>query len=308
MRIGILGPGAIGSMIASLLYKKNYQVTCFGTENSVESIQQKGIQIRSQLFGDFLSYPHSETCASSNVDILFVTVKSPALKTALKRVANAIGEDTVIVSLLNGIGHREVIRGVFGEKVVVGTIGAIEVELSEERDILHRSLMFPHIEIASDADVCVKKLYSLSKIINSAGLSVAIGGSENEVIWRKLTRLSPIATMTAYTQSSLGELRSDHKNRLMLEAVVKEICQIAQKQSLSFSPDEVMLQIDSLPSSLTTSMQRDIRLGKPSEIDSILEMPIEIGISFGLSLEVMRYCYSQITSQFKFDKKASLSR
>lgn len=294
MKIGILGPGAIGSLLSALLCRSGYNVYCYGTEHAVGSIRQNGIQVKSGVFGDFNSRPIASVGASSAVDILFIAVKAPALGAALDSIADSIGSDTAIVSLLNGIGHRELIRRVFGPKVVVGTIGAVEASLSEDRVVQHWSPMIPHMEIASDTDVSSETLSSIVAVVRNAGLSATIRNNENEVIWRKLARLSAIATMTAYTQLPVGEIRTDKQFRAQMQAIVDELCQIARAEGVGCSAADVMHQIDGLPDALTTSLQRDICAGRPSEIESILGEPIRHGQSLGLSLPTMEHCYSHI--------------
>ena len=297
MEIGILGPGAIGSLLAALLCRSGYHVYCFGSKHAVESIRRNGIKVNSSVFGDFKSHPIPIGCATHTVDILFITVKAPALGAALDSVSGSIGRDTAIVSLLNGIGHRERIRDAFGRKVVVGTIGAVEASLSDDRVVQHRSPMIPHMEIASDSDVSTEKLSSIAAVVRSVGFSATIGNSENEVIWRKLARLSAIATMTAYTQSPVGEIRTDKHSRAQLQSIIEELCRIARTQGVDSSAVDVMHQIDALPEALTTSMQRDISAGRPSEIESILGEPIRLGQSLGIALPTMEHCYSYIKSR-----------
>lgn len=297
MRIGVLGPGAIGGLLAALLCRSGNRVSCFGREQAVNSIQRQGIRVKSSVFGDFEVHPISSVKAASPLDVIFITVKAPALEVALDSISGCIGNETAIVPLLNGIGHRELIRKAFGSKVVVGTIGAIEVSLSDDRVVLHRSLMIPQMEIASDADISSEIVSAIASTVNNAGLSVTIGANENEVIWKKLARLSATATMATYSQSPIGMVRSNRQSRSLLGSIVEELCQIARSQGVPLLATDIMLQIDSLPETLTTSMQRDVSKGRPSEIESILGGPLRLGQSLGLSLPVMELCYSHIKGQ-----------
>lgn len=299
MKIGVLGPGAIGGLIAALLWKSGNEVYCIGTEEAVDSINQKGISVKSDVFGDFSSYPIAMQVAAFDLDVIIVSVKSPSLEVALRSISTCADKGAVIVPLLNGIGHRELIRRQYGARVAVGSIGAIEVLLSDGREILHKSPMVPHVDISSNYDVEQEQLELIATALKESGLSVDIRKNEDEVIWRKLIRLSAVATMTAYTQSPIGEVRTDRKSRACLENVVIELCQIARTQGFECMPQEVMHQIDGLPSLLCTSMQRDIAAGKPSEIESILGEPIRFGRSIGLSLPMMESCYMRLISSIK---------
>jgi 2-dehydropantoate 2-reductase len=297
MKIGILGPGAIGSLLASLFLRVGNRVCCIGTLTAVEAIKNNGILIKSNVFGDFISRPNSSTNPSSVFDLVFVTVKSYELKNSLKKITDCINSDTVIVILLNGIGNREVVRNIYPDKVIVGTIGAIEVSLGEGRIVNHVSPMIPHIEIASDHDVKFEALSNIAALINNAGLSVTIGNNENEVMWRKLIRLCAVATMTAISDLPIGKIRSDNKLRTQLEQIVSELCSIASTQGFSCLMVDVMRQIDALPENMTTSLQRDIKLDKYTEIESILGEPIKLGAKLGLNLPRMKHSYLYLKSK-----------
>jgi 2-dehydropantoate 2-reductase len=289
--IGIIGPGAIGSLLASLFFRAGNRICCIGTLPAVESIKRNGIQIKSSVYGNFISRPNSSTNPSSIFDLVFVTVKSYELKNSLKTMTDCIGNDTLIVILLNGIGNREIIRSTYSGKVIVGTIGAIEVSLGENRIVNHISPMIPHIEIASDSDVKFETLTNIAALIKSAGLSVTIGKNENEVMWRKLIRLCAVATMTAISDLPIGKIRSESKLRGQLEQIVSELCSIALTQGFDCSVVDVMWQIDTLPENMTTSMQRDIKFAKFTEIESILGEPIKLGNKLGLNLPCMKDSY-----------------
>lgn len=297
LEIGVLGPGAIGSLLAALLFRAGYNATCLGREQTVEDIRRRGIPVRSELFGNFVAYPKAEHSPSSKLNILFVTVKSPALSVALKSVSVGVGENTVVVTLLNGIGHRERIRAAFGSRVVVGTIGSIEASLGEDGAVLHQSMMTPHIEIASDADIAPETLKHIAAMLSGVGFSAEIGISEDEVIWRKLARLSAIATLTSYSGMPVGTIRDNPQLRPLLLAVTDELCQVARTQNVQLSTEDVMRQIDALPSFLTTSMQRDVMAHKLSEVDSILGEPIQLAKKHGISVPMMQHCYEKIQRQ-----------
>jgi len=300
IKIGVLGPGAVGSLLAASLCKSGFNVSCFGSQRAVDSILEYGIRVKSTIFGDFVAYPKCNPTAHSLLDVIFVTVKAPALDASLEQIVPYIGPNTVIVTLLNGIGHREKIRQIFGSRVAVGVIGSVEVYLDEDRTVLHRSKVAPHIEIASDSDVESKILSSISVILKQCGFSILIGVNENQVIWNKLVRLAAIATLSTYSQKDVGSIRSEARLRNLLEAIVQELCLIAKTQDVQLSVIEVMHQIDNLPGSLTTSLQRDVEAGKASEFDSILGESLRLGRLCGITMPAIEYCYSSILARINF--------
>jgi 2-dehydropantoate 2-reductase len=297
INIGVLGPGAVGSLMASSLCKSGYNVSCLGSQRATNTILDTGIRVKSSFFGDSVAYPDCNPFLGSFFDVVFITVKAPVLIDSLEQISPYIGPNTVIVTLLNGIGHREKIRQTLDCRVVVGVIGSVEVYLDEDRVVQHKSNVAPHIEIASDLGVEVEVLLSISLILRQCGFSVHIGANENQVIWNKLVRLAAIATLTTYSQKNVGKIRSDALTRSLLETVVRELCLIAKTQDVKISSEDVIHQIDNLPESLTTSMQRDIQAGKVSEIDSILGETLRLGKLYGIAAPSINYCYSSILAR-----------
>jgi 2-dehydropantoate 2-reductase len=297
IKIGVLGPGAIGSLLAASLCKFGFDVSCFGSQQAADSILKRGIRVKSIVFGDFVAYPKCNSSENSLFDFIFVTVKAPALAASLENIAPYVGSSTTFVTLLNGIGHREKIREIFGSQVVVGVIGSVEVSLDEDRTVLHKSKVVPHIEIASDFDVESEVLSSISVILKHCGISVLIGANENQVIWRKLVRLAAIATLSTYSQKDIGAIRTETRLRNLLEAMVHELCLIAEAEDVQLSVIDVMHQIDNLPESLTTSLQRDVEAGRVSEFESIIGESLRIGRLCGISIPTIEYCYSSILAR-----------
>jgi 2-dehydropantoate 2-reductase len=294
MKIGVLGPGAVGSLVAALFWRSGYQVVCVGTHRAVESIRKDGIKVQSAVYGDFVALPDAGQLLLEPVDVLFVAVKSPFLVDALASVANEVSSSTAVVSLLNGLGHREEMRRQLGLHVVVGTIGAVEVALSDTRAVQHRSSMRPHIDIASDRHVAKEMLQRIVLALEGVGLSARIGQSENDVIWRKLVRLCAIGAMTTYSRMPLGRVRSDPALRSSMRRVVDEVTQVALLEGVDVRADQVMRQIDGLPETLTTSLQRDVASGSTSEIEAIVGGVLRLGREHGLLMPTLQSTYSSI--------------
>lgn len=299
LNIGILGPGGIGGLLAALLCKSGYQVYCFGSKQGNEAIKHKGLMVNSVVYGDFKIKPLYELSKLDHVDILFLCVKSPILKGALESVISYVNRNTVVVSLLNGLGHREKIKHLIDSNLVVGTIGAVEVSMKPDRTIDHRSSMTPHITIASNSGVSRDRLLEVVSVLKNSRLSAELCQHENNVTWKKLTRLAAIASITSYTGSPLGPSRIEKKSRELLLSLVEELCQIAHAEGVDLGVNEVVQQIDKLPETLTTSLQRDISANIPSEIDSIILSPINLGKKLGLPTDALEFCYSHIKKQIE---------
>lgn len=294
LSIGILGPGAIGGLLAGLFCKEGHTVYCIGRESTASLIKNQGIKIESQVFGYFTVKPYADTKLSTPVDILFVTLKAPFLKEALHAIGHRQIENAIIIPLLNGVGHREIIREKLGAHVAVGMIGMIEVVKNSDNIIQHLSNTKPHVDIASDSDISVIDLKKLVDIMNAVGISTSMLNSEAEVIWSKLVRLSAIASTTAAFQMTVGAIRSDPEKRKVLQAIIREGAMVALHDGVDINPQKVSKQIDSLPETLMTSLQRDVHEHRASEIESITGGVLKLARSYNIPAPAHENAYEMI--------------
>jgi 2-dehydropantoate 2-reductase len=294
LRIGILGPGAIGGFLAGLFWREGHDVLCVGRNEEVLAIEKGGIHIESPIFGNFVAFPKASLKLDDTVDVLFITIKSPFLNNALESLDAIHVESAVVVPLLNGLGHSDVIRAQVGPRVAVGMIGLIEVTKGEDGIIRQLSRQNPHIDLASDSDIAEISLEKVAEAIRTAGITTSILRTEAEVIWKKLVRLSAIASLTAAYQKTVGAIRSEPQLRRLLEEIVREGALVALHEGVDINPDEIINQIDSLPETLTTSLQRDVKAHTPSEVESITGGILRLAESCGIQVPTHEHAYRLI--------------
>jgi len=297
LRIGILGTGAIGGVLAGLFWREGHDVLCVVRNAAALAIEKGGIHIESPIFGSFVAHPKASVKLDDAVDVLFITTKSPFLNNALESIDVKQVENAVVVSLLNGVGHREVIRARLGARVAVGMIGMIEVAKGKDGIIRQLSRQNPHIDLASDGDIPKASLDKIAEVIRGAGISTSILKTEAEVIWKKLVRLSAIASLTASFQKMVGTIRSDPQLRKFLEEIVREGALVALHEGVDINPDEVIRKIDSLPETLMTSLQRDVQAHTPSEVDSITGGVLRLAKLYGIPAPAHEHAYGLIKKQ-----------
>jgi len=297
LRIGILGPGGIGGLLAALFWRSGHSVICIGNNHSVKQINSSGLSIDSAVYGKYIAEPKASEKLSCKVDILFIAVKSQDLSEALKRVEITSIQNGIVVSLLNGIGHSSIIRDQLGKTLAVGTIGHVEA-IKVVGGVKHLSSWQPQIEVASNSDIPNEKLRSLVKIMNTVGLVTSVLQREEEVIWNKLARLNAIASMTAAYQCTIGEVMADDKATDLLIGLVEEGVQVAQKEGVCINSNEVLNQIKKLPNSLTTSLKRDIEEKKHSELEFITGGVIAFAKKYGISTPKHEQVYDLINNLF----------
>jgi 2-dehydropantoate 2-reductase len=276
-RVAILGPGAVGGVIAVGLKRAGVPVVCVARPGTADVIGSDGLTLR---HGEEVETvrPEVTTDLREPVELLLVTVKAPALEDALGRIH---GPAETIVPLLNGIEHVQTIRSAFpSSRVVAGTIGFIEAWL-ERPGVVRQNTPRTVMTVASDAGE------ETAELLRRSGVEVRVDGSEEAVLWEKLARQAPVAAATALTQRSIGELRSDPSWRRRLEDAVVETCRVARADGVELTPEAQWEIIDAMPPGLTSSTARDIAAGRPSELDAITGAAVRAAQRLGVPAPVL---------------------
>jgi len=279
--VAILGPGAVGGFLAAVLWRHGVAVTCVTREPSAELIARQGIRLESETFGELTARAAAVTRLNDEPDLLFVCTKMTGLAEALKRVDAKQLRRTLVVPLLNGIEHMQVLRSACCTRVIAASIGSFEAIRKAPNHIVHRSAS-ARIELAFEGDTERRKLSDLIRLLCGAGIMTALLPNEAAVLWGKLGRLHAIALFTALANQPLGIVRADPAWRSQMEACVHEAAAVANAEGAALNPVQIMKQIDALPAGLETSMQRDIAAGRPSELDAIAGAVVRAGERHGL--------------------------
>ncbi len=118
-KVAVLGAGAVGSyVIWSLWGTDGIKLSVIADGERAERIRRDGCLINDEVF-----YPEVMTAKEAeDVDLLIVAVKYGALRQALPDIKSAVGENTVVMSLLNGVDSEEIIAGEIGSKHVLPSL------------------------------------------------------------------------------------------------------------------------------------------------------------------------------------------
>ena len=208
------------------------------------------------------------------VDLLLVTVKAYGLDDGISHIRTEPG---LVLPLLNGIEHMDVLRAHFAN-VVAATIGHFEGYRESPTRIVQQT-----------PGACERRRAEAPEQLVRAGIATRVGGSEKDVLWEKLARQAPIAVLTSVAGETIGELRSGQRLRLAIE----EACAVAAADGARTTFDEQWAIIESLPDWATSSTERDVTAGRPSELDAIGGAVVRAGRRLGVPTPTLEEALAQ---------------
>ncbi|MFF3064090.1 ketopantoate reductase family protein [Oerskovia sp. NPDC057915] len=264
--VAVLGAGGVGGLVGALLARTgDVAVTFVARDETVRSLRERGLRVRSEQLGDVEVAVRATARLDDPVDVLLVAVKATGLRDALDRVAPEVLGDAVVVPLLNGVEHLDVLRARYGSERVVPAVIRVEATRVAPGEIVHGS---PFVEIdLAPGDAPTDAVDSVRDLLARAGITVRLRADEAALVWAKLSFLAPLALLTTRHRATIGEVRTAHRDEL--EALVAEVAAVATASCAPSDPAASLTLYDRFPAAARSSMERDAEAGRPLEVDAI---------------------------------------
>lgn len=277
MRIGIIGPGALGCLFAArLCLSVNEQDEVLLIDHRAEraaALNSQGILYESDTGTERCAIAVSSSPESTgHLDILLSCVKSHDLKKSLEFAAPLLGPATLLLFLQNGIGHLE-----YGEKKLLPVIPAYGTS-SEGVTCLapghirhagkgHTYLGFLSPGSSSDNE----RLEQLTATLCKAGIDSSISSDIRTQLWAKLFINAGINGLTVIYNRTNGQLLTSCAARSRIKTLVREAECVAKTLGITIEKDPVSttLAVCKRTARNVSSMLQDIRQHRPTEIDAI---------------------------------------
>jgi 2-dehydropantoate 2-reductase len=263
MRHAILGAGGVGGLLGVALAKEGESVTMVLRPEALKDYPAE-ISLESSL-GSFRVPVERTARVTEPFDVLWITIKSTQLPSALESVVVEPAQIGAVVPLLNGIDHIAVLRARFGhDRVVPASIG-VESERVAPGKFVHRGMT---VRLTFSA-IGESRLAATAEKLQHFGFACQFGADEMKILWTKLGFLAPFALTTSAAGMTVGEVNRDPAWRARLEAVVREVSAVGTACGTPLDTAVILSFFDKTPQGGRSSMQKDIAAGKPPELDAI---------------------------------------
>src|SRR5580704_6028963 len=274
MRILVVGAGATGGYFGGRLLQAGRDVTFLVHPKRAAELAEVGLIIKSPNGDVTLHAP--PTLLAENIchpfDLIVLSCKAYDLAGAITSFAPAVGPETLILPLLNGMRHLDVLDAHFGSPHVLGGQCVIAVTLNEERAIVHlntvQTLSF------GERDVTLSdRIRATDRILADASFDARLSQQIVQSMWNKWVFLATLAGITCLMRASIGDIVASSGGKQSITTLLEECRAIAESQGCA--PERAVLDralktLTAEGSSLTASMLRDLESNAPVEADHIV--------------------------------------
>ncbi|PZQ47603.1 MAG: oxidoreductase [Rhodovulum sulfidophilum] len=272
MKILIVGAGGTGGYFGGRLAEAGADVTFLVRPARAAVLAETGLMIRSR-HGDATLPCRTVTAAKpgTGYDLVLLGVKSYALGQAIADVAPAIGPGTLILPMVNGMGHLAALDRAFGAEKVLGGVCLISSTLGPRGEILHLNDVHKLILGPRDpgqADACAR----IGAIFARANFDHALSRDVLQDMWEKWIGLATLAAITCLMRGSIGQICRAGGADLIV-ALHAECGAIAEGQGHPARPSFIAANRAFLTdpgSDMTASMFRDLAAGGPTEAEHVV--------------------------------------
>ena len=273
MRVLVVGAGAIGGYFGGRLLEAGRDVTFLVRSRRAAELARTGLVIRSPVGNSDLTTPPTVTAERLRepFDIILLSCKAYDLEGAMTSFAPAVGPQTVILPLLNGMRHLDALDARFGADRVLGGQCLISAAMDPDGRILHLSdthrLSFGERDGSRSA-----RIETIASVLSGARLEARVSEAILQEMWDKWVFIACAAGITCLMRAAIGDIVAAGASELAAK-LFDECVSIATSQGFPPQPEflertQRMLTMAGSP--LTASMLRDIERGAPIEADHIL--------------------------------------
>jgi 2-dehydropantoate 2-reductase len=298
MRIAIFGTGAVGGYFGAQLARAGEDVVFIARGAHLDAIRTQGLCIETPN-GEIVIRPAQATDdpASAGVaEVVLLGVKAWQVPDAAAAIRPMIGPDTVVVPLQNGVeAPRQLAQTLGGERVLGGTCGTLS-QVSGPGRI--RSIGEIHFVKFGELDGrASERAERLRAAFERAGVKVEIPADIRQAIWGKFLLVTAFGGVGAVARAPLGVLRSVPETRRLLEQCMQETLAVARAHGVPLgdgAPANALAMLDSMSPAATTSLQRDIADGKPSELEAWNGAAVRLGREAGVATPTNELIYASL--------------
>lgn len=285
MKFAVLGAGGVGGIVGGYLALAGNDVTFIARGKHLAAIKENGLLLRTSHRGD-LAVPTAKGCAideyDDTPDVIFVCFKYYSLPAAIEFAKRYAGDNTLVIPLLNVFGTGAVMQKELpGVTVLDGCVyiyGMVESPgiVAQPASILRvfygfRPDMNRRLELLAE---------KLEPVLNKAGIEGHFTEQIQREALQKFSYVSPLGAAGLYFDAVSGDFLKEGEPRSLFVGLIKEIEALGNGMGIQFEKSLVDVNLklmDSFTKDLTTSMQRDVAHGGPSEFDGLVHRVPRLG-------------------------------
>ena len=298
MRLLVVGAGSTGGYFGGRLAQAGRDVTFLVRPTRAARLRDVGLRIISP-HGDITLRPQLATAdaIAQPYDAVLLTVKGFQLDAALADLAPAIGPETMILPVLNGMRHMEVLAERFAPHNLVGCVLKVATTLDDDGRIVQLSPLQDLAYGELDGGM-TSRIQVLNAFMQNAGFDARLSQTIRREMWEKWVLLASVGAITCLMRGTIGEIEASPGGTSFASSLLDEVAAIIT--AVGTPPSEEFLnaarqQLTAKGSPFASSMYRDLQQGRPIEVEEIIGDLVRRGQKSSLQTPLLEAAYTHLS-------------
>lgn len=307
IKIAIAGLGGIGGYLGGKLahyYTDNelVEIIFITRGESLKQIKQSGLE----LISNEIHYRTFPTMASDKpdeigtVDLLILCTKTFSTADILTQYQNCISQKTTVITTQNTLSGKAIIAPILpeGATLMEGCIYIASNKIQPNK-VLHSS--GPATLFFGTEKTFHPQGTEIAKILNNASIKATYSSDITTLLWKKFLFVSPAAIVTALHQITFSEILESRESEYLYIHLMSELMELGKAQQVFIDPLTVLNNIELLSKfkgNVRSSFQIDLQQQRPTEINSLIQYPIELGKQHHLPMPNYQKAWIDLTSKY----------
>lgn len=277
MQTLVLGAGATGGYFGGRLLETGADVTFIVRPKRAAHLKEHGLSIKSKFGDSKLANLKTIETVTAPAELIILSCKAYDLDSAMDSISGAVGENTVILPLLNGMKHIETLQKRFRSKNVIGGFCIIAATMDADGNIAHlndqHTIKYGELDGSKSERIsAIDKMFEPANCVSKASTTIFAD------MWEKWVMISSLAALTTMMRATVGEVARAPGGQQIAKNLFGECIAIAKANGCN--PDEKFIEnmsnrLCDPTSTLAASMCRDVERGNNVEADQIIGNLIE---------------------------------
>jgi 2-dehydropantoate 2-reductase len=294
MRYLILGAGALGGYFGGMLLKGGADVTFLVRPARAAQLKRDGLVVKTQDGGELRTQVRTvqQGQLDGTYDVVLLTCKAYDLDGAMDAIAPAMGEQSVIVPVLNGVRHIGILTERFGPKRVLGGLTVINAALLPDGTIQQSQVRINITAIGELDGPSSSRCTAIKTALEAGGISVQVTDNILVMMWEKFFGFACNATIASLCRSRAGVIARTAGGASFVSAVIEECARVVTAVGYPPLPAfDTAGQIRGLFSQSNStygpSMLIDMEDGRPTEGEHTIGDLVERALRGGVSAPIL---------------------
>ena len=297
MRVVVMGSGGTGGFFGAKLARAGEDVTFVARGAHLEAIRTQGLRVKSAPEGEWVvKAPAVEKLdGQAPADLVLFCVKSFDTENAGRALAPALGPDTGVLSIQNGVDNEEKLEAIVGKGRVLGGIAQVFATIESPGVIQHTLLgriQFGEMDGRESA-----RARAFLEACGRAQIPCELSKDVLRTLWGKYVYLVAHAGMTALTRCPAGVIRALPETRRLYRLLLEEMAALARAVGADLGPgivDTCLGYLDALGAGGYSSLHYDLMHGKRLEIDALQGYAVRLGERHGIATPMLFAVYAAL--------------